>query len=234
MQSLLLQIVTPGHDRTKLILHKINDLYNSTSGTAIAIRGLINLPGKIVMKKLSDNLKQALNALAFQDAGEFLSTRDKLEVLGYGNKKTKHPLILRQKAHKIETPKRIALITNEKGNGAQLDYAIDACKRQGGNARLDILLHGAMTTEATINLEKRIKQAAQEYQIIRLGVNAVEDLINYIRNHSSLIFLISKPEDKVARVLIEEVMPKSEEHIQLPVVLIEGNSSARYQKQSAA
>ena len=42
------------------------------------------------------------------------------------------------------------------------------------------------------------------------------------------------PDDEVARVLIEEVMPKSGEHIQVPVVLIEGNTSASYQKKSAA
>ena len=192
------------------------------------------MPENIEMKKLSDDIKRALNALAYQDATEFLSTREKLDVLGYGNKKVRHPLIPRQNTQKIETPKRIGLVVDNRRNSAPLDYAIDACKRQGDNTLIDILMHGSMDTETLTNLEKQIKQAGLDYQIIKLGENAIEGLINYIKNHPSLIFLISMPDDEIARVLIEEVMPKSGEHIQVPVVLIEGNTSATYQKKSAA
>lgn len=192
------------------------------------------MPENIEMKKLSDDIKRALNALAYQDATEFLSTREKLDVLGYGNKKTRHPLIPRRNTPKIETPKRIGLVVDTRSNSAPLDYAIDACKRQGENSHLDILMHGSVDTETTTNLEERIKQAGLYYQIIKLGEKTIEELINYIKSHPSLIFLISMPDDEVARVLIEEVMPKSGEHIQVPVVLIEGNTSASYQKKSAA
>ncbi len=186
------------------------------------------------MKKLSNDLKRALNALAFQDAAEFLSTRDKLNVLGYGNKKTKHPLIPRLKAQIIETPKRIALMAGETSHGIPLDYAIDACKRQGKNTHIDILIHNSGNVETTLTLEKRIKQAGLEFQLNQLGENSVETLISYIHNHPSLVFLISTPDDEVARVLIEEIMPKSEERIQVPVVLIEESTTATYQNQSAA
>ena len=186
------------------------------------------------MKKLSEHLKRALNALAYQDAAEFLSTRDKLDVLGYGNKKTKHPLIPSQNPQQIEAPKRVALMADGRDNGIPLDYAIDACKRQGKNTQLDILLHDKVNTRAKNTFEKHIKQTGLNYQIIQLGKNSVEGLISYIRNHPALIFLISMPDDEVARELIEEVMPKSGERIQVPVVLIEGTTSATYQNKSAA
>lgn len=192
------------------------------------------MPENIEMKKLSDDIKRALNALAYQDATEFLSTREKLDVLGYGNKKVRHPLIPRQNTQKIETPKRIGLVVDTRSNSVPLDYAIDACKRQGKNTHIDILIHGSMRTETTTSLEKRIKQAGLEFQLIKLGENAVESLISYIKNYPSLIFLISMPDDVITRALIEEVMPNSGEHIQVPVVLIEGNTSATYQKKSAA
>ncbi len=186
------------------------------------------------MKNLSDDIKRALNALAFQDAADFLSTRDKMEVMGYGNKKTKHPVIPRQKTQKIELPKRIALMAGERSIDAPLDYAIDACKRQGKNTHIDILLHHSVNAETTLSLEKRIKQAGLEYQLIQLGESSVEGLISYLRNHPSLIFLISLPDDEVVRVLIEEIMPKSGERIQVPVVLIEGRPPVSFRTQSAA
>ena len=36
-----------------------------------------------IVKKLSKDLKRMLSALAYQDAGDYLSMHDKMQVLGY-------------------------------------------------------------------------------------------------------------------------------------------------------
>lgn len=183
------------------------------------------------MKKLSNDLKKILTGLAYQDAGEFLSMHEKMKVLGYGPETRKEPLAAPRKVVRPAT-KRIALISDGRGLGAPLDYAIDACLRQ--DARIDLLVHGAMDTEGISALEKQVQKAGLDCQRIKLGVNAVEDIVDYICNHPSLIFLVAMPDDAAARVLIEEVIPQRGGRIPVPLVLIEKHTSVGVHKQSAA
>ncbi|RLA04797.1 MAG: hypothetical protein DRQ47_02815 [Gammaproteobacteria bacterium] len=184
------------------------------------------------MKRLSNGLKKMLAGLAHQDAGEFLSMGEKLEVLGYGTKTKEKPLAAPRKVVRRPVTKRIALISDGRGLGAPLDYAIEACLRQG--AQIDLLTHGAIDTEIISVLEKQVQQAGLDCQHIQLGVNVVDDLIDYIFDHRSLIFLVAIPDDNVARVLIEDVIPKRGGRIPVPLVLIEDQAAAQKHKQSAA
>lgn len=184
------------------------------------------------MKKLSDNLKRMLAALAYQDAGDYLSMHDKMQVLGYG--KDAPGITARPHLKVIKKPvaKRIALISDGRGLGAPLDYAIEACQRQ--DARIDLLLHGTIDTESISALEKQAQLAGIDCQTIQLGVSAVDDIINYIQQQHSLIFMVAMPDDMVARTLIEEVIPKSARRITVPLVLIEEKASMRLQNQASS
>jgi hypothetical protein len=185
------------------------------------------------MAKLSDDLKRMLAGLAHQDAGEFLSMHDKMKVLGYGPETREKPLAAApRKLVKRAATRRIALISDGRGVGAPLDYAIDACLRQ--DAQIDLLVHGAIDTESISALEKQVQQAGLDCQTIQLGVHVVDDIVEYIFDHPSLIFLVAMPDDAAARVIIEEVIPKRGGRIPVPLVLIEGQSAARSSKQSAA
>ena len=184
------------------------------------------------MKRLSDGLKKMLAGLAHQDAGEFLSMSEKMKVLGYGSETKGMPLAAPRKVVRRPIAKRIALISDGRGLGAPLDYAIDACLRQ--DARMDLLIHGAIDTKSIRALEKQVQQAGLDCRRIQLGVNVVDDIFDYIFNHPSLIFVVAMPDDAVSRVLIEEVIPKRGGRIPVPLVLIEEHTSARPSKQSAA
>ena len=189
------------------------------------------------MTKLSEDLKKMLTGLAYQDAGDFLSIREKMKVLGNASENPGKP---NTPTHTIETriggtraaTKRIAFISNGSGLGAPLDYAIDACLRQ--NAQIDLLIHGSAGSENTSALEKKIKNSGVSYQRIQLQVTAVNSIVDYIVKHPSLLYLIAMPDDDVVRVLIEEVLPSRRRRIQIPVVLIEDQTVASLPKQSAA
>ncbi|MET0048087.1 MAG: hypothetical protein ABW066_09905 [Sedimenticola sp.] len=171
------------------------------------------------MKKLSDNLKRMLNGLAHQDAGEFLSMREKMKVLGMGPEtRTKPSPPSTNMAKKLATH-RIAFISDGRGMGAPLAYAIDACSRQG--AKIDLLTHGTTDIENISALENQIRAAGLDHHHIQLGVNAIDDIFNYIRNHPSLIFLVAMPDDNAAKVIIEEVIPQRGARVPVPLVLIE-------------
>lgn len=184
------------------------------------------------MAKLSEDLKRMLTGLAYQDAGDFLSRSEKIKVLDNGaDYREKQKPILR----KIETrpaTKRIAFISNGRGLGAPLDYAIEACLRQ--SAQIDLLIHGTADSENASALEKKIKNSAIGYQQIQLKVNAVDSIVDYIASHPSLLYLIAMPDDDVARVFIEEILPRRKRRIQFPIVLIEDRRTSQFYKQSAA
>jgi hypothetical protein len=189
------------------------------------------------MAKLSEDLKRMLTGLAYQDAGDFLSRNEKMKVLGNGAEDQGKP---NTPARMLETrftetrvaTKRIAFISNGRGLGAPLDYAIDACLRQ--NAQIDLLIQGAAGSENISALENKIKNSGVSYQRIPLQVTAINSIVDYIVKHPSLLYLIAMPDDDVTRVLIEEVLPGRRRRIQIPVVLIEDQMTARLAKQSAA
>ncbi len=193
------------------------------------------------MTKLSEDLKKMLTGLAYQDAGDFLSIREKMNVLDNASENQGKP---NTPAHTLETriggssvatraaTKRIAFISNGSGFGAPLDYAIDACLRQ--NAQMDLLIHGPAGSEYSSALENKIKNSGVRYQRIQLHVTAVSSIVDYIVKHPSLLYLIAMPDDDVAKTLIEEVLPGRRRRIQIPVVLIEDQVTSILPKQSAA
>ena len=76
--------------------------------------------------------------------------------------------------HMVKKPTihRIALISDGRGVGAPLDYAIDACSRQG--AKIDLLLHGAIDAAKISSLENQIRAAGLDYHRIQLGMTPVD------------------------------------------------------------
>lgn len=184
------------------------------------------------MKKLSKDLKRILAALAHQDAGEFLSMHEKMAVLGYGSESRKKPLTSVRKKEIQPVIRRIAFITDGRGTGSPLDYAIDAATRQGAN--IDLLVHGTADSAKISALENQIREAALECHRVQISVNVIDGIVNYIDSHPSLIFLVLMPDDSAAKALMERIIPKHGSRLFVPLVLIEDQSPAVPGRQSVA
>jgi hypothetical protein len=184
------------------------------------------------MRKLSDSLKRVLTGLAYQDAGEFLSVREKLDVLGDTGKRAASNR--KKSGNRIATSntRRIALITDGRGIGAALNYTIDVSQRHG--VQVDLLIHGAVDVELISSMEKQIRAADIVCHRIQLYAQAVEGLLKYIADHSCLMFLVASPDDATARLLVEDVIPKRRSRITVPLVLIDNQSLANAQTLTAA
>ena len=193
------------------------------------------------MAKLSKDLKRMLTGLAYQNAGDYLSTSEKMKVL---NGNSKQPITASEikpaasphsnVSHKIKTraaSKRIAFISNGDGIHEPLDFAIDSCKMQ--NAQIDLLIHHAADMEKLSALKKKINNAGIRFQHIQIEDNTNDSIINYIANQPSLIFLVALPDDSVAKALVDEVSSRHGNRIHTPLVLIK-NQAAGALKQSAA
>jgi hypothetical protein len=184
------------------------------------------------MKRLSKELKRMLTGLAYQDAGDYLSTPNKSRLLGYADEKPASASIQRPAEAARPALRRIALVSDGRGEGAPLDYAIEAALRQ--QAQIDLLLHDCVDERRISTFERRLQQVDVPYRCVRLAEPIVDDLVNYIALQTSLIFLVAMPDDESARTLVEEVIPKRAKCISVPLVLIEAHPSPRSPKQSAA
>ena len=92
--------------------------------------------------------------------------------------------------------------------GAALDYTIDVSQRQG--AQIDLLIHGAVDVERMSDMEKQIHAADIICHQIQLYARAIEDLLKYVTENPSLMFLVASPDDSAARLLVEGGNPQAQ------------------------
>ena len=171
------------------------------------------------MNRIRSEMKRVLDALAFQDAADYMSGSEKNRVLGIsGSPKgfSERP-VLRDQAVTLRPRKRIALITDGRGAGAPLAYAAEACARQ--DAGLDIVLYGPGDTQ--VEMLRAARRLGVNAQVIRLAADDVELLVTYICNHPSLVYLVGLSDDDLVRTLAERVVPARGGRMHVPLVLIE-------------
>jgi hypothetical protein len=184
------------------------------------------------MFKLNDDLKRILTGLAYQDAGEFLTTRDKMKLLDptqqQGEAATSTPL----KMVKRSVTQRIALISDGRGHGAPLDYAIETCSRLEG--KIDLLIHGTKNKRAITALEERIRSAGLQCQTIQLGTMPVDKIAQYIHDQPAIASIIAMPDDTTTRTIMDQIILGQSGSLPVPMVIIDDNPTTRPAKQSAA
>lgn len=191
------------------------------------------------MKKLSNTIKKALTALAYQHTGEFLPMQDKLDILGVGKLPAhqKRSAAQRSVIESIQRPrqqKKIALVFDGNLVTATLQYAIDSCHRQEKTAQIDLLIHGSPTVAQISAVEQQITDAGIPVTRIDLSQNKLVDSLTYLRQQSSLISIVAPANDALVTRIVEEILPKSNERLAVPLVLVGGEIDTETRRQSAA
>jgi hypothetical protein len=185
------------------------------------------------MTKLSDDIKRALSALAYQDAGEFLTARDKMELLGDS---TLNRIPAEPEKGSVTNPatsnKRIALLIDGSNSESALTYAIEtACRLE---VKIDLLTHNVTDDETYKELDQRISDAGILSHRVPLANEKYDGIISYLNTNPSLIFLIASVNDAIAKTLAEEVIPNQLSIVPVPLVLINDNQSPNDQGKNAA
>jgi hypothetical protein len=176
------------------------------------------------MTKLSDDIKRALSSLAYQDAGEFLSTHKKMELLGEST--DRHPSA-KPRERSVTRPavshRRIALLTDDSPSNSAVTYAIETANRL--DAKIELLTHGATGAETYRKLEQQITDAGALSRRIHLKKGRQDEILRYFAVNSALIFLIASVNDTIAKALAEEIIPNQLTSVPVPLVLINDNQS---------
>jgi len=176
------------------------------------------------MKSFANDLKKIFTGFAHEHAADYLTIQQKIQLLG-AEDETIEPETEVKAA--LATPKiaakHIAIVTDGRGLDAPLDYAIEASNNQ--YTQIDLLIHGAMDMQKISAMEKRIRQAGLACRRIHLGANAIEHLMTYVRSQPSLLFMVAKPDDSVARNLLFKASAKGIHRMYIPLVLIEDGNN---------
>ncbi len=171
------------------------------------------------MKKLADDLKRMLTGLAHQHESEFLPMRAKLKTLGVGKEaQTFHP-------HN-KPRKRISLVSDGRFARAPLDYAVQTCERL--SAQLDLLIYGPFSQENLGALTQQLDKAHLAHEHIVMSGNITQSILNYIRGHPSIAYLIGRENDPEIRALVEIETSLRNARLPVPLVLVKDNSGNRF------
>lgn len=181
------------------------------------------------MKRLSENLKQMMNALALQDAADFLPRSRKLEMLEIGVQpvtaaKVPQPL-------PPTPPRRVALLSDGVNITEVLQYALEACQRQ--QATLDLVLYGKAKEQALL-LRTQLQARGLAHELILLGEESIDALTEYLSLRRTLVYLIAPADDHLALALTEQVLPSRGGRLHLPVVLVDRCHHSRANRIDAA
>ncbi len=176
------------------------------------------------MGKLTDNLKRVLEGLAYQDAADYLSTEQKLEVLGIEPpRKPASPVGAVSRRFGLSgMGRRIALISAGSIEAPALDFALGACRRHA--AVLDLVrLGGTPAREDEVRkLSRTARQTGTQVSQVNLPHAGAEALRDYVCSHPSLIYLVATVADDLARELTERILQTA--GVQVPLVLVGGHT----------
>ncbi|MEJ2619933.1 MAG: hypothetical protein P8163_06625 [Candidatus Thiodiazotropha sp.] len=170
------------------------------------------------MFKLNDDLKRVLTGLAYQDAGEVLTTREKIKLLDNSlvadqDSSRAHPQIIR-----TAVDQHIALICDGSEHGVSIDYAIETCSRLEG--KMDLLIHDLAVQTDTRALEKRILSAGIQCHSIQLGAKPMQRIQQYLWSTFPVASIIAVLNNGRIKPIIDEILSQPSGTICTPLVLI--------------
>lgn len=168
------------------------------------------------VKRLKQSVKQMLNGFAYQDAGDYLTEKQKREALGIIDEMASAADA--KATVSSETPlQRVALLSDGQDTGGALQFAIDTCKRQP--ATLDILHLGL---DAPTSLVKAMTDAGIRYEFIALGNGETGILTDYFNTRRGLIYVVATSDDAMGMKSGKQAPLHGDAPLPVPMVMVAG------------
>lgn len=171
------------------------------------------------MKALTEALKTMLNALANQDAGEYLTPSQKTAVLSQGPGATPDQRV----APTVQEPapvgrRRVALFTGRELPGNVMEYVTETCARTDHDLTV-LTFETESTAEAMLQPYRgELAEAGIDVKLVTLGGNTLSQLARYLGSHPEIAFLACKESGYLGRSYLAGNQRKNE--MPVPVVVI--------------
>ena len=176
------------------------------------------------MKKLSETVKQMLDALAYAHAGEYLTSRKKSQILAQGSGTI-------PKAPQISEPvktdtgshaRRVALYLGSELPPEVMEYVVQTCARL--KHQLTVLTFESENTGRAL-LEphrKALDEVGVKVKLVTLGGGSISDLARYLRSHPEIAFLVCKDSGYLGRSYLNG--RQRDNALPIPVVIVADTS----------
>ena len=184
------------------------------------------------MKRLTTDIKRMLSALSHENAGEFLSHKNKLALLESCHIPAHTPVY--SSVHAEQTRRRqpqVALIFDGHASQAVTDYLLTT--PHIFNTEICILAHGNAPDleQKTQALAEHLEEAGRNYTITYLLEDMSDAFQEFCNDNPDLQFLIAPKSDLLAREIIENPEFHSHSH-KVPLMMIQ-DSELETKDQSA-
>jgi len=178
------------------------------------------------MKKLTEAMKQMLDALAFAHAGNNLSLKQKSEVLAkssYTIDKVPSSLEAR-KPRSRSTARRVALYLGSELPVEVMDYVISTC----ASLKHELTVLTFQSESAGMQLlephMEALAEAGVKMELVPLTGDPLAGLARYLRGHSEIAFLTCKDSGYLGRSYLKGMQRKD---LPVPVVVVTTSEEGR-------
>lgn len=175
------------------------------------------------MSKLTPTLKKMLSGLACQDLGDYLPFDQKLTALGANlSQEVAAEAVGNATVQRVQSTshQRIALVTDGADVDAALEFAFDACLRHDASLDLVMPRHDRPRERLGKNLAARGRRRGIVTRLIPLATDEIQQLTEYVRNHPTLVYLVTTPGNELARQFMEQMLPARRNRLTVPLVMI--------------
>ena len=172
------------------------------------------------MKKLTETMKQMLDALAFAHAGEYLTRREKARVLGRNSGVIERAPFIPEpvKLRSGSAARRVALYMGSELPPEVMDYVIQTCARLQ-HALTVVTFQSENTGRALLDPHRQALEAAGvEMELVTLSGEPMSGLQRYLRSHPEIAFLACKDAGYLGRSYLKGT--KGKNALPVPVVVV--------------
>jgi hypothetical protein len=181
------------------------------------------------MKKLTETMKQMLDALAYAHAGEHLSAREKDNILAPKSQaKVTEPVVAEPVAGCAEparvgaasNARRIALYLGSELSPEVMEYVIETCSRMRHELTVLTFQSGSSARALLDPYREALEAASVDMQVESLTGEPLAGLRRYLRSHPEVAFLACKDTGYLGRSYLYGSQNQKKNYLPVPVVVI--------------
>ena len=185
------------------------------------------------MSVLTEALKQMLDGLAHQDAGELLTPSQKTAEFARGTKiKPSQVVVETEPAPVVESRRRIALFAGSDLSPDVMEYITQTCTRMQHDLTVLSFESEQVAQELLAPYREELDAAGIDIRLVTLGGNSILQLAHYLGNHPEISFLACKESGYLGSSYVTINQKKKE--MPVPVVVIVERKEAAFMPDSGA
>lgn len=176
------------------------------------------------MSTLTEDIKRMLSALAFADAGEYLTLPQKDRVLKQGGGAVRAPTVTADTAKPAPARQQVALYMGSELPGDMMNYVIQTCSRLRHGLTVLTFQPGSTARRLLDPYADALESAGITMQVVTLSGDPVEELARYLRRHPEVAFLACNETGYLGRSFLSGA--QRQDVLPVPVVLVAAHEDA--------